>query len=90
MPIIDLCLILNVPPEIGLQRANRRGDRLTTFEKADLEFHQRVREAFLEEWPPFLSHLVSQRRVIDSTRPKEDVAAEVYRAVEELILALRT
>ncbi len=49
----DLVLLLDLPPEEGLRRAEARASAsidaaLTRFEEHELSFHQRVREGFLE------------------------------------------
>jgi dTMP kinase len=48
----DLTLILDITPEKGLARANRRrgtADKADAFEASDLAFHQRVREGYLDQ-----------------------------------------
>lgn len=45
----DLTLLLDLPPEIGLKRADKRGNIAESrFEGMDLAFHQRLREGFLQ------------------------------------------
>jgi dTMP kinase len=44
----DLTLILDLPVEIGLSRAVRRGDSATRFERMGTDFHERLRRGFLE------------------------------------------
>lgn len=76
----DLTLILDLKPEVGLQRAAQRrqtgpADR---FESEKLPFHQILRRAFLdiaaaEPW---------RCAVIDADRSQEDVAAAIWSAVE--------
>jgi dTMP kinase len=41
----DLTIILDVSVELGLQRANKRGD-VNRFENEELEFHRKIREGF--------------------------------------------
>lgn len=81
----DLTILLDVPAGDGLRRARRdsAGDKL---ESESLEFHERVRRAFriLAEASP------RNHRLIDARRPVDEVAAEVWSAVEELVGSHRT
>jgi dTMP kinase len=77
----ELTLILDVDPQLGLTRAKGRGasaeDR---FEKKGLEFHRKLRESFLE----IASRDPGRCRVIDSSRPYEAVAEDIWRLVAPL------
>jgi len=44
----DLTIILDLPVNIGLSRAARRRDQETRFESMDREFHERLRQGFLD------------------------------------------
>lgn len=44
----DLTLLLDLPVELGLARAAKRGE-VNRYEAAGTEFHQRVRQTFLEQ-----------------------------------------
>jgi len=44
----DLTIILDLPVEIGLSRAARRRGQESRFESMDREFHERVRQGFLD------------------------------------------
>lgn len=44
----DLTLLLDIPVELGLERANRRGE-INRYDKLGLEFHRRIRQSFLEQ-----------------------------------------
>ena len=73
-----LTVLLDLDPALGLQRAARRGqpDRL---EQADLTFHRRVRQGFLD-----LAHAEPHRfLVLDATRPEDELEAEIWAAVSE-------
>ncbi len=74
----DLTLLLDLPVEQGLARAGRRSspDR---FEREQLAFFERVRAAYLER-----ARLHPQRfRVIDASRPLEQVQRSLAQALEE-------
>lgn len=81
----DLTLLLDIPPEIGLTRAAaRRGAAAADrFEKADIEAHRTLREAFLD------LAAAEPRRIatIDATRPVDEIAAAIWRVVEDRLLA---
>jgi len=73
----DLTLILDVPAEQGLARSAKRGGGGTRYESMGLEFHAKLREAFLD---------IAKREpdrcfLIDATRSKDDVAAAIRAAV---------
>ncbi|MDR7416115.1 MAG: dTMP kinase [Armatimonadota bacterium] len=80
----DLALILDVPPEVGLERVSRaRGaGGLDRVEGEDAAFHQRVREGFLR-----LSREDPRVRVIPATGDLEEVAARIWREVEPVLRA---
>ena len=42
----DLTLMVDLDPEIGLERTRARGEAETRFEKQNIEFHTKLREAF--------------------------------------------
>ena len=73
----DLTLLLDVPVELGLERAGRRGE-LDRFERERADFFARVREAYLglAEAEP------ARFRVIDASRPLEAVQAELAEVLE--------
>ena len=76
----DLTLLLDLPVETGLARARQRGaaDR---FERETLEFHQRVREAYLAR-----ARQAPQRYcVIDAAAGPDAVQAAIEHAVRPLL-----
>ena len=76
----DLTFILDVPAEVGLERASRRRGKSQAdrFETETLEFHTRLREAYRQIAAGEPDRCV----LIDSQRPKETVAEEIWTAVE--------
>jgi dTMP kinase len=72
----DLTLILDIAPEKGLARANRRRgktDKADAFEAADITFHERVRQGYLAQSVAEPGRCV----VINADQSEEAVAAEI-------------
>jgi dTMP kinase len=81
----DLTIILDVPVEIGMQRAAaRRGtDAPDRFEAEDVKFHQQLREAYRQ-----IAATEPERCVlIDATVDATTVASNIWAAVRERLLA---
>ncbi|MDP9241178.1 MAG: dTMP kinase [Actinomycetota bacterium] len=76
----DLVIVLDLDPAIGLRRAGRRGpaDRL---EAEALDFHERVRQAFLS-----LAGHGGRYLVVDASDPPEVIAAKVRERVKPLLV----
>jgi dTMP kinase len=73
----DLTLILDLPVDQGLARADGRGDAETRFESKGLAFHGRLRQAFLE-----IARAEPKRcAVIDATLPPDEVEAAIWAVV---------
>ena len=47
LPIPDLTILLDLPVEVGLLRANKRNE-LDRFEKEDINFHKSIRKSYLD------------------------------------------
>jgi dTMP kinase len=73
-----LTVLLDLPPEVGLLRKDGPRDRL---ESEPLEFHQRVREQFLELAALDPDHYL----VVDATQPPEQIADRVRERVKPLL-----
>jgi dTMP kinase len=81
----DLTIILDVPVEVGLQRAaTRRGtDAPDRFEAEDLKFHQDLREAYRE-----IAAEDPQRCVlIDADADPDTVAVHIWTALRDHLFA---
>ena len=76
----DLTLLLDLPVEEGLQRARKRSDP-DRFESERLQFFVRVREAYLER----ARRQPERCRVIDASRPLEQVQNQVGSALEAFV-----
>lgn len=77
----DLTFYLDVSPEIGLQRITKgsRGQSLDRIERQDLDFHLRIRKAFLE-----IAQRDRQRvHVVDAHRAPEEVFDAVFAIVQQ-------
>ena len=75
----DLTLLLDAPVEIGLQRAKRRG-KLDRFEIEQVEFFQRVRQAYLQR-----ASLDQKRyKIIDASLPLVEVQTQISQAINNL------
>ena len=87
----DLTLLLDVPPELGLARARGReggaegASARDRFEREDLAFFARVREAYLAR----ARAEPARFRVIDAARPWEEVRAALEEALAPLLAAWR-
>lgn len=74
----DLTLCYDIDVETGLARARERG--VNRMDEQEVEFHRRVREAYLE-----IARREARFRVIDGTPPPEEVFRATWEAVAPLI-----
>jgi dTMP kinase len=78
-------LLFDLPPEQGLdRRLSGPQAEMTRFERSlrhDLDFHRRVRQGYLD----MAAEEPDRWRVIDATRAPDDVAAEVWQQVRDLL-----
>lgn len=77
----DLTVLLDVAPDIGVARAEARG-ALSRFDAADRGYHVQLREAFLAVARADPGRCI----VVDGAREADEVAAEVWGAVETRLL----
>ena len=83
LPNPDLTLLFDVPVEISLSRVKARGE-LDIFEQEKLDFHNRIREAYLE----LAKQNVNRIQIIDSSREIELMLKSVEQIIETLINGL--
>lgn len=73
----NLTLILDLPVEEGLRRAEARGSHETRFEKFDNGFHERLRQAFLD----IARRSPDRCAVIDASGSADEVAERIWAIV---------
>jgi dTMP kinase len=74
----DLTLILDVPVEVGLARAEARGEGHHRYERMDVSFHERLRQGYRE-----IARSDPERCVlIDAARTPEEVRRDIRAAVK--------
>jgi len=83
----DMTLLFDLPVETGLTRATQRNNRLDKpsmmdrFEKETLDFHQRIRDGYLER----MKQEPERFRRIDATRDIHAVQQDVQACIVEVI-----
>lgn len=76
----DLTLLLDLPVEVGLERAGKRS-RPDRFETEDMRFFQAVRKTYLA-----IAEAEPERvRIIDAAPPLGEVRAQISMALEEFL-----
>jgi dTMP kinase len=79
-----MTFLMDLPVREGLQRArHRRGETVAVdhFEAESVAFHERVREGFLA-----IARAEPHRvRILDATRPKEQVHQDILSALQRVI-----
>ena len=76
----DLTLVLDIPTEVGLERASKRRGKggADRFEGEGPAFHETLRRAFLD-----IAEAEPERcAVVDAGKPPKDVAAAIWSVVE--------
>lgn len=81
----SLTILLDCPPEIGLRRVRRQASakpwRVGRFELESLNFHRRVRKAFLG-----LASIEPKRiKVVDGSKAVEDVQRDIRRITDAFL-----
>ena len=81
--VIPHCtLILDIPAEVGLERARKRASAVTApdrFEKEEMQTHEKRREAFLD----IAAREPERCHVIDALKPEDEIAAEIAGIVDK-------
>ena len=84
----DLTLMLDLPPEVGLERATARrgasGAGPDRFEREGLEAHRTLRAAFLD----IAARNAGRCAVVDATQTPDEVAAAIWDAIDARLLRI--
>ena len=75
----NLTLLFDVPVEISLSRVKARGE-LDRFEQEEIDFHNRIREAYLE----LAEQNVNRIQIIDSSQAFKDMLKSVEEKIKNL------
>jgi dTMP kinase len=78
----DLTLLLDCPPEKGIERALNRNSSIAPdgqdrFEREKMDFHRKVRDAYLD-----LSRKEKRFTIINASLPEDSVEKEIFSAIE--------
>lgn len=76
----DVTILLDAPVEVGLSRAEKRGE-LDRFEREQLAFFQRVRNCYLA----MAAEQPDRYRLVDAALPLESVEAAISELVNDII-----
>lgn len=76
----DLTLLFDLPVEVGLQRAGKRGE-LDRFEQEQQAFFERIRNTYLQ----LADEHRHRYRVIDASLPLTEVQAQLDRVLDEYL-----
>jgi dTMP kinase len=77
----DLTFLLDVPVDLGLKRAEKRGEK-DRIEKETVEFFTRIREVYLERAVKDKARV----KVIDASQSIENVQGEISKYLEEFFI----
>ncbi|MGG6893445.1 MULTISPECIES: dTMP kinase [Rhizobium] len=80
--IPDCTLILDIPAEVGLERARKRASAVAVpdrFEKEEMQTHEKRREAFLD----IAAREPGRCHVIDAQRSEDEIAGEIAGIVDQ-------
>ena len=80
LPIPDLTLLFDLSPEMALQRAKNRSE-LDRFESEPIDFHQRIREAYLT----LANDNIQRYNVIDASKDIQNVKDQVQKKLNQFI-----
>lgn len=75
----DITLIIDIPPEQGLSRVKLRAGRTDRFESEELDFHRKLRAAYMDISQRFPARCI----VLDGTQPADVVLEKAWNALAQ-------
>ncbi len=75
----DLYILLDAPPQVGLQRKKYAGMSLNNFDKRSMEYHEAVRANYLAQAETDPEHW----SIIDASKSEDDVCSDACHAIQE-------
>lgn len=79
----DLTVLFDIPPEVGLERIRQnRIHEVNRLDKEHISFHEKVREGYKE----VVKRYPNRIKVIDATKPLEQVFEEVWNLLSEKLM----
>jgi dTMP kinase len=82
----NLTIILDLPVQVGLERAEDRGIGGTRYERMGIEFHQRLRDGFLQ----IAANNPHRCSIVDATQTIEEISENIMALVEARFLSSRS
>ena len=79
----NLTIILDLPVEVGLERAEDRSIGGTRYEKMGIEFHKRLRDGFLR----IAANNPHRCSILDATQSIEEISENIMALVQERFLS---
>lgn len=80
----DLTLLLDLPPELGFQRAEKRGNGKDRIEQEKIDFFNRVREVYLQRAKQDPKRFI----IINAALSQQEVEQQVAAALDTLIASV--
>ena len=77
----DLTLLLDIPPEVGFQRAEKRGTEKDRIEQEQLDFFAHVRETYLLRAQQDPNRI----KIIDASKSLPEVQTQIRHTLDEFI-----
>jgi dTMP kinase len=82
----DLTILLDLPPEVGFERAVQRGMGKDRIEKEKMEFFKRVRNVYLQRAKEFPDRIV----IVDASRSLEQVEKDIASILDACLKKSKT
>ncbi len=78
----DLTLLLDIPADLGMQRAEKRGVQKDRIEQERMDFFVRVRQAYLDRAKQDPNRI----KIIDASKSLADVETQIHQVLTEFLV----